>query len=101
MSNKPEYRVCVDDNFHYMDVAYRYELRSFDDCRSAVAACKQIVDEFLARSYRGSMTSEELWEQYVSFGEDPWIATDDPDCRRFSAWGYAKERCKEICRRSA
>jgi hypothetical protein len=89
--------VFVDDNFHYMDEEYRYELGSFHDCESAVAACKKIVDEFLADCYQQCRTPKELWQQYFSFGEDPWIATEDPDCRvRFSAWEYAKERCEEI-----
>ena len=40
------YTVFVDDNFHYMDESERYKLGEFPDCASAVAACKQIVDEF-------------------------------------------------------
>ena len=41
------YTVFVDDNFHYMDESERYKLGEFADCASAMAACKQIVDEFL------------------------------------------------------
>lgn len=97
----PGYRVFVDDNFHYMDEEYRYARGSYRDCESATAACKSLVDNFLADHYRPGQASDELWQQYRDFGEDPWIATDDPDCRPFSAWSYAKERCKEICRHSA
>jgi hypothetical protein len=98
MAKRWTYRVYVDDNFYYMDEEERYELRrSFRDCKSAVAACQKIVDEFLAGSYKPGMTPEELWEGYAHFGEDPWISTEDPECRGFSSWDYARARCTEIC----
>jgi len=81
----------VDDNFHYMDEDERYRLSEFDDCTSAAEACRRIVDEFLATANH-DCTSAELYHQYVSFGEDPWIRSDDPNCK-FSAWTYARERC--------
>jgi hypothetical protein len=96
MQDTYKYRVFVDDNFHYMDPDERYELGSFEDCESAIAACKRIVDEFLTESCKPGRTSEELWQQYVGFGEDPWIATDDPNCPRFSAWDFARARSKEL-----
>jgi hypothetical protein len=49
MADVYKYRVFVDDNFHYMDPDERYELGSFEDCESAVAACKRIVDELRRR----------------------------------------------------
>jgi hypothetical protein len=88
------YSVYVNDNFHYMDESERYKLGDFDDCQSAVAACKRIVDEFLdgCDTNRGAA---ELFTQYTTFGEDPWISSDDASCK-FSAWQYAKERCAEL-----
>ncbi|MBV9282861.1 MAG: hypothetical protein JOZ41_22530 [Chloroflexi bacterium] len=101
MAKRWTYRVFVDDNFHYMDEGQRYELRrTFRDCKSAVAACQKIVDEFLAGNYKAGMTPEELWEGYAHLGEDPWISTEDPECQGFSSWDYARARCKEICDRS-
>jgi hypothetical protein len=88
------YVVFVDDNFHYMDESERYKLGEFADCHSATAACRQIVDEFLANVSNGR-SAKELFEHYTTFGEDPWISTDDPDCK-FSAWTYAQERCREL-----
>ncbi len=87
------YTVFVDDNFHYMDESERYKLGEFEDCASAVAACKQIVDEFLNTC--DAKTDAELYHLYVTFGEDPWISSTDSECE-FSAWNYARERAKEI-----
>jgi hypothetical protein len=95
------FEVLVDDNFHYMYEAYRYKLGPFDDCESALAECKRIVDEFLNGSYEPGMTSAQLWQQFVTFGEDPSVVTDDPDCPHFSAWAYSKVRCEEICQNSS
>jgi hypothetical protein len=69
----------------------RYELGEFTTWEAAVAASKQIVDEFLVSSYRPGMTAKELYEGYVGFGEDPFIisVTTTDDSRRFSAWSYA------------
>ncbi|MEO7650176.1 MAG: hypothetical protein ABIZ80_06890 [Bryobacteraceae bacterium] len=88
------YTVFVDDNFHYMDESERYRHGEFDDCKSAIAACKRIVDEFLATCDPG-LTAGEMYSTYTGFGEDPWIASNDPNCR-FSAWAYAEERCRGL-----
>jgi hypothetical protein len=92
---KYSYTVYVDDNYHYMDENERYKLGEFDDCAAAIAACKEIVDEFLLEN-RGK--SEDLYVTYVMFGEDPFIKSDDPDCR-FSARDYARERSRELAKR--
>ena len=94
------YIVYVNDNFHYMDESERYKLGEFDDCQSAVAACKRIVDEFLEKA-DNSVSADDLFKQYTSFGEDPWIQkinSSAPDCT-FSAWTYAQERCRELARK--
>ena len=93
------FKVLVDDNYHHMDESERYELGEFKTWAAAVAASKQIVDEFLVSSYRPGMTAKELYQGYVSFGEDPFIVsvTTTDDSRRFSAWSYAEERCIQLC----
>jgi hypothetical protein len=88
------YTVFVDDNFHYMDESERYQLGEFADYASAVAACKRIVDGYLA-DCDPSLSAEKMFSSYKSFGEDPWIKGDDPSCR-FSAWTYAWERCQTL-----
>jgi hypothetical protein len=55
----------VDDNFHYMDESKRYEHGVFATWDEAVAACKRIVDDDLARTYKPGMSSEELFGSYV------------------------------------
>jgi len=90
------YIVYVDDNFHHMDESERYKLGEFKNCEEAVAACKKIVDEFLERGYEKGISFKELYEGYTMFGEDPFIVSDDERCR-FSAWDYAKKRCRELC----
>jgi hypothetical protein len=95
---KYHYTVYVDDNFHYMDESERYKLGEFDDCASAVAACKKLVDECLQQGFSESTTLEELQKSYSFFGEDPFIISDDPDCK-FSARDYASRRIDEMCRR--
>jgi hypothetical protein len=90
------YTVFVDDNYHYMDESERYKLADFDDCASAVAACKRIVDEFL-ETCDANNTAGEIFKQYTFFGEDPWVSSLDKECR-FSAWDYARERVKQIAR---
>jgi hypothetical protein len=39
-----------------------------------------------------------LYEQYEGFGDDPFVVPVDPNDApvAFSAWGYAKERCKVL-----
>ena len=91
----PTYTVLIDDNFHYMDQTERYKHGDFDTCEAAIAACKQIVDEFLLSSLESPKSHDELWTLYSFFGEDPFIQSPDPNCR-FSAWDYAKHRCNEL-----
>ena len=90
-----KYTVYVDDNFHFMDESERYEHGSYRTLAAAVKAAKRIVDEYLEEHYKPGMTAEELYSAYTSFGEDPWISPDEDNS--FSAWDYAKERCREIC----
>jgi hypothetical protein len=93
------YKVMVDDNFHYMEEDERYELATFSTIEEAIAACKRIVDDDLSALAKGkNYTPDELYEHYLSFGSDPFIAAidskDDRPC--FSAWHYAKERSQVL-----
>ena len=91
-----KYVVYVDDNFHYQDESERYKLGEFKSCEEAIKACKKIVDEFLERGYVKGISYKDLYGGYHFFGEDPFIISDDKKCR-FSAWDYAKKRCRELC----
>ena len=85
-----KYKVLIDDNFHYMDESERYTLGEYDSCAAAVAACKKVVDEFLIHNLG---QCDDLMASYCMFGDDPFIITDDPDCR-FSARDYAREQAR-------
>ncbi|MCU4653508.1 hypothetical protein N8I71_11745 [Roseibacterium sp. SDUM158016] len=84
-----------DDNFHYGNEDERYRYGAFGNYDEAVAACRQIVDEYLDSA--SADTAEALWDSYTSFGEDPWIDAPPPTgSERFSAWTYAKQRAFEL-----
>ena len=91
------YIVYVNDNFHYMDESERYKHGEFDDCQSAIAACKRIVDEFI-EGVDNNVSADDMFEQYTTFGEDPWVLSRDAGCK-FSAWTYARERCRELAKK--
>jgi hypothetical protein len=95
----PRYRVMVDDNFHYQDSNERWEQGTYERVEEALAACRRIVDRSLEEEYRAGMSAEALYDRYVSFGDDPFIVVLDgaDDRATFSAWSYAKERCRVIC----
>ena len=90
------FKVVVADNFHYMDSDEHYEHGSYDTLEAAIAAARGIVDACLASAYKPGMTAEQLYQQYVSFGDDPFIRGAEERVP-FSAWTYAKARCDEIC----
>ena len=90
------YELFVDDNYHYIDEQSRYRAGTFASYGEALSRAKEIVDEFLEQSHQPGMTSKELYESYVGFGEDPFIIpAGEP---HFSAWDYARARCRELCR---
>ena len=91
-----KYRLSCDDNFHFMDANERDTCSGYDSAGAAIAAAKAIVDRYLQWEYRPGMSADELYDYYTSFGDDPFIRTDDPKCV-FSAWTYTEQRCKEIC----
>lgn len=93
------YKIMVDDNFHYQEEDARREHGVYQTLEEARAACRALVDRFLAREYKPGMTAAALYEQYTSFGDDPFIVVvEGPNAGvLFSAWTYAKERCGAIC----
>jgi hypothetical protein len=88
--------VRVADNFHYMDDEESHAHGEYSTWPEAVAAARQIVDRSLEHEFRPGMGAAELYDQYVSFGDDPYI-TPVPPGDLFSAWEYAKERCAALC----
>lgn len=90
-----KYKVCIDD-IDIVDDPERFA-PEYDSAEEAIAAAKAMVDAELKVYYEPKMTSEELYESYELWGEDPFIASTHPDICQFSALDYAKERCEEMC----
>jgi hypothetical protein len=90
------YKVLVDDNAHYMDESARYTLGEFASAAEALAAARAVVEDDLKELYRPGMSAAELFRHYTTFGRDPFIVSNDPDCT-FSAWDYARTRSQELC----
>jgi hypothetical protein len=91
------YRVLVDDNFHFMDKSERYELGLYATLETAIEAAREVVDSFLESEYRSGMTASQLYQLYVTFGEDPFIQAPEQIRAPFSAWDYARQRCEDLC----
>jgi len=93
-----QYTVMVDDNFHYMAEEERSEYGTFPTAEKAVAACRKLVDQSLAESYKPGMTAAELYDQYASFGDDPFIVAPPRTFKGviFSARDYARERAQAM-----
>lgn len=92
---KTQYKVMVDDNFHYMDESERYLSGIYATPEEAIQKCKIIVDEYLMSALKPDISVEELYRSYAGFGEDPWIDSGD-GVNHFSAWEYASLRAKEL-----
>jgi hypothetical protein len=96
------YVVMVDDNFHFIDESERTLDSEYTTAGAAVARCKAIVDEWLKHAVNNApepMTAAELLDTFHRFGDDPFvIAPPGTASVVFSAWDYARERAKEMCR---
>ncbi|CAN5454023.1 hypothetical protein BH11PSE11_BH11PSE11_02890 [soil metagenome] len=94
------YAVFVDDNAHYMDQSQRRKAGEFESYHEALKAARAIVENCLQDGYRPGLSAKALYESYVREGDDPYIVASAPSPAvepRFSAWDYAKLRCKAIC----
>lgn len=90
------YTVYVDDNYHYMDESERRKHGKYKTYKRGVKVAKKLVDRYLASAYWPWMSEEKLLRSYTGFGPDPFVVPDDGD-PSFSAFTYAKERCRIIC----
>ena len=93
-----QYKVMVDDNFHYMEEDEGWELGTFATVEEATANCRTLVDQSLVESYRPGMTPAQLYDHYTSFGDEPSImAPSGAPKVIFSARDYARSRVEEVC----
>ena len=91
------FTVRVRENSHYMDESEGYTLGPFANYEAAEAKCRAIVDEFLSANAKSGKSAESLFSVYTTFGEDPSVVGKAPPGAAFSAWNYARRRCREIC----
>ena len=92
------FKVRVRENAHYMDESEAYDHGVFASYAEAEAACRRIVDQFLAGAKKPGIGADALFRLYTLFGEDPAIVGAGPGGERFSAWDYARKRCDAMCR---
>lgn len=89
------YTLRVDDNYDYMDADARYTHGEFESVESALQAAQTIVLDYLSAAYTPGMSADALYQNYTSFGVDPFIV--GPGDSPFSAWKYAKAQCELMC----
>ena len=90
------YTVFIDDNFHFMDDSERLRHGEYQTYDEAVDACKKIVNDSLNHLYSPGMSRTELYNQYVSFGDDPYVSPNG-QASHFSARDFAQMQCEVIC----
>lgn len=88
------YAVLVDESRPHGRKMDRYAHGTFDTLDAAIRAAKRIVDDYLDAAYEPGMSGQRLWQIYVMFGDDPFIASEELTVSPFSAWSYASERIR-------
>ena len=92
---KTSYEVIVANDFLLNGNEYEYKL-TFSDKEKAIAACKKIIDDFLAQHCKKGMSSEQLNNLYSVFSEHPWVFSS-AESDIFDEYKYIAGRCKELC----
>ena len=97
-THEKSFQIFIADNWNYHESS-RVPVASFDTLAEAIAECQSRVDADLRGLRTPDMDPRALFDTYTTYGEDPWILGEKlNDPVPFSAWDYARERCKEICR---
>mgnify|MGYP005869845883 CR=1 FL=1 len=91
-----KYRVCIDDNFHYMNEDERTDAGAYSTAEEAIQAAKELVLKSLRWEYKPGMNAAQLYDQYQDFGDDPFVIGPGPGIK-FSAWQYAESMAASIC----
>lgn len=96
--NLARYILYADDNYHYQDEDERYTVGRYETAEEAIEIAKLKLDAFLTSRHQPDMSAQELYRIYTTFGEDYFIKdSEGRENVEFSAWGWAKERCGELC----
>ena len=86
-----KYRVIVRDHFHYMDEDETYVDGEYDTIDEAITASQKIIDDYLVSRLNQGFSAEELYDDYMSFGDDPSIQGAD-----WSAVNYARAKAEQL-----
>ena len=98
--SKNPFKVFVGDIFHFMDISECYEHGDYETYEEAVAACKAMLDKCLPETCDEGKSAEELFREYVMFGEDPFVVPVPEGNVKFSARKYVMQHYEKICSRS-
>ena len=93
------YKVLVYENNHYRDENERIDYGVFPSAQDeAIAESKKIIDADLKAMWKSGTSAADLYQLYICWGPDPVVVPLDPSDPEvaFSAWRYAKERCRDI-----
>lgn len=69
------FKVIVDDNYHYGGESDRYTVGSYASLEEALDKCKEITIKSLEHFYENGISPENLSAQWAMFGEDPYVFT--------------------------
>lgn len=84
-----KYLVFVVDHAHYMDEDGEYTRGEFENREEAETRCKEIIDRSLDELYTEGMNEEELFKQFMLYGEEA-------SCDGFGSMEYVKMKCQEL-----
>lgn len=96
MEEKILYIVKISDNTKYQEPEDDVTEGAFATHSEALKKCQDIVDEALKNLYYEGMGADELFNNFVAYGQEPYIESEDKDGPQFSAWKYAKERSSQV-----
>jgi hypothetical protein len=100
------FTVWVDDNYHFMDKSYRYQIvDDYDTKDEAIAKCREIVESSIGTNHKKGKSAEELFSGWSMYGESPFIVSSfsiSPEYKEtiFSASEYAKEFCEKLSKKN-
>ena len=67
----------------------------FNSASQATEACKQIVDDFLYKSFERGLDAKALANQFLSYGDVPCINSKE-NFKLFDLYEYLNQKCLEI-----
>jgi len=81
------FTVRVADNFAHPDETEHYTHGTFATADDAIAECRRLVDREFDHLFAQGVPLEKLFEFWLSFGEDPFVAGV-----QWSSFDYAHQR---------